>query len=360
MSDRRVLVPSVALGLALGCQLNASSLGTNSNTTTTLDDGPDPSTGPGTTIPPVPTTDPPDGSGGSTSNSTTPTGGSDSTGSDDGEGSSGGELEPWPRGPFGPAVRVDSLSHDMFNDDDPSLTGDWLEIVFASNRSGDSEDLYSSIRLSVTDDWVPPQLITGLSTADAENTPEISSDGLVLMFASDRDFTGGMDLFISYRTARDQAWGDPVHLPELSSPELDIAPTLSFYLDTLHWCSRRTDGVGFSDIWRADVRRVGGALVFGSPQIVPGINTLEGECAMSASPDRLIMFYDSDREIDGALRIWESSRASTEDPFDYGFVHDELTGATMVDIDPWVSADGHLIYWSSTRDGNQDIYYAAR
>src|SRR5690349_20008434 len=58
-------------------------------------------------------------------------------------------------------------------DDDPTLTGDLLELYFNRNS-----DIYTSTRASVTDAWGTPALVTELSTVYNETTPEITYDGL--------------------------------------------------------------------------------------------------------------------------------------------------------------------------------------
>lgn len=72
-------------------------------------------------------------------------------------------------------MRVDVLNTDA-NDDDPTLTADMLEIVFGSNRGG-NQDLYSSSRPSLDDDWDPPQPVTELNDNANDNTPSSAPTG---------------------------------------------------------------------------------------------------------------------------------------------------------------------------------------
>ena len=70
---------------------------------------------------------------------------------------------------------------------DPSLTADGLTIYFSSNRGG-SFDLYRATRPSLDAPFAMPAAVPVLN-ADAHNelSPEISSDGKFIHFASNRN-----------------------------------------------------------------------------------------------------------------------------------------------------------------------------
>src|ERR1041385_2596536 len=98
-------------------------------------------------------------------------------------------------------------------DDDPTLTSDLLELYF--NRSS---DIYVSRRSKVSDPWGAPSLVTELSSASGETTPEITSNGLTIFISSDKaPTTGGEDIWMSTRVSRSAAWSTPVHIDALSS-----------------------------------------------------------------------------------------------------------------------------------------------
>src|SRR5689334_18078295 len=67
------------------------------------------------------------------------------------------------------------------DDDDPTLPSDMLEMYFNRNT-----DIYVTTRADLASAWATPTLVTQLSSASAETTPEISYDGLTIWFASDR------------------------------------------------------------------------------------------------------------------------------------------------------------------------------
>jgi Tol biopolymer transport system component len=104
-------------------------------------------------------------------------------------------------GSFGPAAAVPSLntSSDDFR---PNVRKDGLEVVFDSNRSGTlgGQDIWSSTRESVDDDWSTPIDLVAVNTPFTETRASLSWDGLTLTFGSNRPGTEGMaDVYESTR-----------------------------------------------------------------------------------------------------------------------------------------------------------------
>ncbi|MEM9457470.1 MAG: hypothetical protein AAGF11_25040 [Myxococcota bacterium] len=347
---------SAIAGLLASCiQLDSSGVGsgfaevaTSTTATSTSSHGPTEDPGGSTSI----------GASGSTTRQDSTGPEADGTDSSSGE---SGELEPWPTGPFGGITRVDVLNTNA-NDDDPSLTADMLEIVFESNRSG-NQDLYASSRSRVDDEWDPPQPITELNEVSTENTPELSADGLILMFSSTRRNRPDADVFISYRSSRNDPWEPPLEVTELNTSDEENAPTLIPTLQQIYLCSGRPSGLMGQNIWRADVTMDGAVLSFGPPEIVMDVSTDDNDCSTAVSPDGLVIVFDIADDQNTA--IWEATRDSAGGVFGNAARHDELDVDGQSDQDPWVSPDGHVIYFSSTRpdngeDNGQDIYLAER
>ena len=238
-----------------------------------------------------------------------------------------------------------------------------LEIVFQSNRDNDDQELYWSSRDSVNEDWDVPQPIDELNdnanNSTSENTPEISADGLVLMFSSTRRGGSDTDVFISYRNSRNDPWEPPELVTELNTSSNELAPTLTPDLQQVYLCSNRPDDLMDRNIWRSDVTINGAALSFSPPQIAMDLSTNEHDCTTAVSPDGLVILFDILDDENHA--IWEATRDSPDAMFGDATRLDELNIDGQSDQDPWVSPDGHVIYFSSTRDGgDQDIYFAER
>jgi WD40-like Beta Propeller Repeat len=108
-------------------------------------------------------------------------------------------------GVFTAAVLVPELST-QYEDEQPSIRRDGLEILFASNRPGSLSstvtDLWVSSRASTSHGWSEPVNLGSLiNTADLEARPSLSFDGTSLYFFSDgHGGFGATDLFVSSRT----------------------------------------------------------------------------------------------------------------------------------------------------------------
>ena len=92
----------------------------------------------------------------------------------------------WKRadGTFAPASQVNELSTSA-NDQMPNVSRDGLEMVFASDRAGGAGamDIYRTTRASTADAWsAPVNLGPNVNTVAAETRPSLSGDGHRLHF----------------------------------------------------------------------------------------------------------------------------------------------------------------------------------
>lgn len=213
---------------------------------------------------------------------------------------------PVPSAPFG-APTLSPLSSTSF-DGTPTLTADLLDVFFKSDRPGSmgDQDLWTAHRTSVAAPWGVATAVTELNTAAADASPEISADGLTLWFSSNR--AGGLgdyDVYVATRPSRDQPFGAPSIVTELSTASLD-----------------------------------------------------EG---LFVSPSGLIAYLHSTRS-GSAAAIYRATRASTSDPWSTPVVVGELA-AFGDNQNPWVSPDDCTIYFASDHAGGlgeHDLFYATR
>ena len=229
-----------------------------------------------------------------------------------------------------------------YRDDDPTATGDLLELYFNSNRPGGPglQDIYVTRRATTSDPWGPPALVSELSTTDDESNPDISLDGLTMYF--DRTLastTTGVDLYVSRRASRDQPWSAPVLVPELNSAFADWSASPSLDGSEVMVSSNRsgTDGV-FLTTLDPDAQR------FKSMTWM-----IEGTDAYLAPDGCHLFFHDGD--------LWVATRAGPGQPFGPPEPLSELDSSAN-DTDAWASADLRVFMFASERTGDSDLYEA--
>jgi Tol biopolymer transport system component len=101
--------------------------------------------------------------------------------------------------------------------------------------------------------------------------------------------------------------------------------------------------------------------VWSSPVPLDSLNAPGSERSPCLVSNGLEIWFASDRQS-GAQDIhdvFRATRSSLDVPFEPPGAVDILNSA-QDDDDPWLSPDGRVILFSSTRDGNPEIYEAQR
>lgn len=95
----------------------------------------------------------------------------------------------------------------------PSLleTADATWLYFSSGGTGGSQDIYVS-ELGADGSFGAPAVVAELSTEAEDMMPNVSPDGLEVVFNSNREGSEGQDVWTSTRSAIDQPWSEPVRL----------------------------------------------------------------------------------------------------------------------------------------------------
>lgn len=257
--------------------------------------------------------------------------------------------------PFAEPRLIEALSDPDANDDDPTVTGDLLELFFNSNRSGNSE-LWVSVRESVDQPWGDPQPVegAGINTTSNETAPEVSTDGLTLYFSSNR--TGGLgsqDIFVTTRDNRDAAWKQPMRVPEINSTVADYSPVEDDAGLAIYFYSSRAGGdqdlfvatrASRDDLWR-------------EPMEVTELNSADNDADPFVSGDGLTLYFGSGAP--NLLDVYVARRLDRDGSFEPADEIDELNSDAN-ETDAWVSPAGRYLVLTSNRSGDNEIYETDR
>lgn len=252
---------------------------------------------------------------------------------------------------FGAPTMVPELSIPGASLDDPSLTADMLEIYFKLNQGG-SLEIHSATRASLTSPWSAPALVDELASVGDNDTPEVSSDGLTMYFASSRN--GNVDIYLSTRADRAQPWGAPVPVSELSSPDPDYSVVRN--AEELDLVASRIVA-GEVDLYFAS--RASTKDPWGTPLPLSTLNTAGREADAILDPTGLRMYYTVEGPGTALRDVYYTERPSLGDTFAPGLPVPELNSPEH-DEDPWVSPDLEVIYFSRSDADGSDIYVAVR
>jgi Tol biopolymer transport system component len=252
-----------------------------------------------------------------------------------------------------PLTAVNSAGDDV----SPEVTNGQLSLYFHSDRVGGygGSDIYVSDRASQTDTWgTPINLGNDINTAFNERAATVSSDGLTLLFASDRD--GDFDLYISTRNSVTDAWGPASNMGDtINSADLDSGPSLTEDGLTLVFFSDRPGGSGATDIYMST--RASTADAWSSPtNLGATVNSAAPEGAPDISCDGLRIYFHAISDI--AM----TERSSLTAPWSTPTIIPTPVSTADNEITPSISADETTLYFTSNRLGSdaQDIWKVTR
>jgi Tol biopolymer transport system component len=261
-------------------------------------------------------------------------------------------------GAFRAPVPIPALLSPTSADDDPSVTEDLCDLFFASNRPGGLglQDIWTSHRAAATDPWGAPTPVVELNSASTDALPGVAPNGLTIFFSSSRPGTVGLsDIWVATRADRYASWSEPLQATELNTVEDDLAPWVSFNGLQMVLTSTRAGGPGGRDLyWTTRVIRTA---PWGEPTLIPGVNGVASDSEGRLARDGLALFFSSTRGGDGELYLAE--RLSLDDDFSTPAPITELSTLGN-EADPWPSADGSYLLFSSDVSGSTEIYETSR
>ena len=195
-----------------------------------------------------------------------------------------------------------------------------------------------------------------INTASFEGFPALSRNEHHLFFVR----TPG-DIWVSYRKnvhddLGDSGWESPVPLgPGVNTAASEQGP--SYFenrkrgLPQLFFHSLRP-GSALVDIYVADA--------FGSAVPVNELNSAETDARPSITADGLEIFFHSNRTGSAGFDMYSSVRKSVLDPWSEPEPLGTVVNTAASDFLGAISPDGETLFFSSTRDGSNDIYVTTR
>ncbi|MBL9134603.1 MAG: PD40 domain-containing protein [Verrucomicrobiales bacterium] len=234
----------------------------------------------------------------------------------------------------------------------PFITSDGLTLVFASDRPGGMglRDLWMVTRPDLGARWgKPTNLGAPVNTAAIEDDPWLSADGRSLYFDSTRPGGhGNRDLWVATRTAKDAPFGVAENLgPAINSASYEATGCVSRDHLTLLFCSERTGG----DIWISTRDRTSAGWTTARNLGAP-VNRSSYEATPFLSADGLTLYFMSDRHRPGTGSLWVTSRATSDSPFhEPALIHSYSRILSRGADFPMLSVDEKTLYFNSYPDG---------
>jgi hypothetical protein len=157
--------------------------------------------------------------------------------------------------PVNLGVSINSSNNEM----DPALSADGLQLYFCSqNRPGGrgSFDIFVAKRANFNEDWGQPVNLGPLiNTSYADYSPSMSANGLALFFCSERPGGyGDADLWVTRRPTTNDDWREPINLgPTVNSMDWEGDPDVSSDGSILLFTSDRPEGYGSWDVWQIPI-----------------------------------------------------------------------------------------------------------
>lgn len=249
-----------------------------------------------------------------------------------------------------------------FTEQTPALSPDGLSLYFQSDRPDGlgNIDIWVAHRDCADYAWGAPQnLGSPINGAGADFAPNLSNDGHLLFFSSNRDGgQGGNDIWVSRRdnTDDDFAWEAPTNLgPDVNTATADQAP---MYLQSAEdgsgnlYFNRGLNSLLQADIYYAPVTRDGetrGPAVYVAELNVAGANDARPTVRADG---REILFWSTRPGGLGAADLWRSTRRSVHDPWSTPENVGAPINTAAGDVTPSLSHDGRTLVFASNRQGS--------
>jgi serine/threonine protein kinase/Tol biopolymer transport system component len=215
------------------------------------------------------------------------------------------------QGPVGPPENLGPAINSSAWDGHPTTSGDGLILIFDSKRDDgkENQDIWMSTRDNNRQPFGEPvNLGESVNTAAIDCDPCLFSDGLTLLFASNRPGgLGDYDLWMARRASRDEPFGSATNLGQrFNTPQEDRSPRLADNGKLLLFTSSRPGGVGQTDMWIAS--RTSVARPFKTPMhLGPTLNTTDRDQPAFLSSNGDTLYFEAKNRPGGygGFDLWK-------------------------------------------------------
>lgn len=272
-------------------------------------------------------------------------------------------------------VALDAVINTAADEYEPRMSADGQIMLIVRGKAGENADILISRRVGwPPEQWgppEPPEELADINTEDDELGPELSRDGQVLYFHSNRPGgVGGYDLWRSQRS--ESGWTEPENLgPAVNSPHNEYGACLSPDGRKLLFASNRpradepaeAKGEAWSATLRENLPRHDFDLFVsivendkpGDAQRLDALNTEANEGSPAFSPEGDFLWFCSDRPGgSGGFDLHRSRivRGEFQQPENVG----PEVNSPFNELDPALAMGGFELFFSSDR---QDALGAA-
>ncbi|HKO46655.1 MAG TPA: hypothetical protein VJV79_02980 [Polyangiaceae bacterium] len=239
---------------------------------------------------------------------------------------------------------------------DPSLTGDELEIFFASDTDG-SSDIWTSTRASSAGQWAPATRVEELSTGEDDIDPDVSPDGSTLYLSSSRGALG-YQLFVSRRAGRTGTWSGPEAVLGIPTSNYNFGPSVDAAGLLMAFAIQKS---GPDAIFLYSAARATTAEAWQTVEPMSSLTSDYQDQNPALFDDGRGLVFSSRRTDQGRTSdLFISTRAQRTQPWSAPSPIVELDTDSW-EGDPWLSQDGrHILFVSDRVAGVSRIYEARR
>ena len=246
------------------------------------------------------------------------------------------------------------------------LSEDELTIYIDGVRSAVSPSfgIFYAERTSLTDTFGPvqafPSADNSIDTADDEYSPNVTADGLTLMFERKNLATSNSDIFTATRSAKNAPFGHVLSVANLNTPDYEANVFVRGDTKELWHVRKPNPAMNNIDIALATLNATAGYVI----ATVDSVNTASYDGSPVISKNGLALYFSSNRPSGGPLgtNIWVATRATPTGTFNPAVLVANVSSDSN-EYPGFISGDGCRLYLVSDRpggQGGQDVYVATR